>query len=215
MKQEKSTPAVPALHVGSTLRKLRSHGGLRLEDLARRAGFTKGFLSKIENGRATPPIATLMRLAQALAVDPAIFFKAADSNGTSDPNRSVHTSPRGRLKVANASAGPGYSYWALASQRPHKAMEPFLLTVYPQKVDRKKRFEHPGEEFIFVLKGRTEYVVGDETFVLGPGDSLYFDATRPHAPLPKDGPVTFLAMFCAPPRPVNASAKGKASHRNS
>jgi transcriptional regulator with XRE-family HTH domain len=190
-----------SVNLGKTIRVLRSRGGLRLEDLARRAGFTKGFLSKIENGKATPPIATLMRLAQALAVDPAVFFQAARPNGADDPNRTVHVPPQARLSVANAAAGPGYSYWALASGRTHKAMEPFLLTVRPREFDRSKRFEHPGDEFIFVLNGRCDYVVGEETFSLGPGDSLYFDASRPHAPLPKGGPVTFLAIFCAPPRP--------------
>lgn len=202
MKDRKAETSVTPTNVGKTIRQLRSRGGLRLQDLARRAGFTKGFLSKIENGKSSPPIATLMRLAQALAVDPAVFFQAANGNGAADPSRSVHVPPRERLKVANASAGPGYSYWALASQRPHKAMEPFLLTVHPRDVDRKKRFEHPGEEFIFVLKGRADYIVGSETFSLGPGDSLYFDATRPHAPLPKGGPVTFLAIFCAPRRRI-------------
>ena len=64
MKQIKSE-TLP--HIGKTIHALRSRGGLRLEDLARRAGFTKGFLSKIENGKSSPPIATLMRPLQALA----------------------------------------------------------------------------------------------------------------------------------------------------
>ena len=103
------------------------------------------------------------------------------------------------LKVANASAGPGY-YRVLGAGNlcngRTKQWEPFLLTVHPRDVDRKKRFEHPGEEFIFVLSGRADYVVGSETFALGPGDSLiYSDAMRPHAPLPKGGPVTVSGYF--------------------
>jgi mannose-6-phosphate isomerase-like protein (cupin superfamily) len=79
-------------------------------------------------------------------------------------------------------------------------MEPFMLTVHPEHVDPAKVFEHPGEEFIFVMEGSCEYVVGDEKYLLEPGDSLYFDANKPHAPRPKNGPVKFLAIFCAPQR---------------
>jgi len=202
--------------LGALIRDLRTRRGLRLDDVASRSGYTKGFLSKIENGRASPPIATLMRLAQALNVDPAQFFQAGHgANG--DPHATVHVTPEKRTKVENAGAGPGYAYWSLAAQRRHKAMEPFLLTVHPGQLDRKKTFQHPGEEFLFVLEGRMDYVVGGETFTLGPGDSLYFDATRPHAPRPKSGPVTFLAMFYAPPRPAAAEpatrAKGRAKRR--
>ena len=39
---------------------------------------------------------------------------------------------------------------------------------------------HTGEELLFVLAGSLEYIVGSETYLLGPGDSLHFDATRPH-----------------------------------
>lgn len=202
-------PVKPAA-LGQLIRSLRARRGLRLEDVAKRSGYTKGFLSKIENGRALPPIATLMRLAEALNVDPAVFFQA-NGNGASapgDPHASIHVTPERRTKVVNAGAGPGYTYWSLASQRAHKAMEPFLLTVHPGEFDPKKTFQHPGEEFLFVLEGSMDYRVGDETFALGPGDSLYFDSTRPHAPRPKEGPVTFLAMFYAPPRPAaEASAK--------
>ncbi|MCW8129051.1 MAG: helix-turn-helix transcriptional regulator [Planctomycetota bacterium] len=201
-----------AAALGPLIRNLRTRRGLRLEDVAKRSGYTKGFLSKIENGRASPPIATLMRLAEALNVDPTVFFHANGngSNGAgADPHATVHITPDRRTKVLNAGAGPGYTYWSLAAQRTHKAMEPFLLTVHPGEFDPKKTFQHPGEEFLYVLEGAMDYRVGSETFSLGPGDSLYFDSTRPHAPHPKGGPVTFLAMFYAPPRP-EAPAKRRA-----
>ena len=198
----KTGDAAPAtvIHVGEALRRLRGRMGLRIEDIARRAGFTKGFLSKIENGKSSPPIATLMRLADALGVDPSALLQSDSGRNAGDPNASVHVPADARQRIHNAGAGPGYLYWALAAGRAHKAMEPFVLTVHPKEVDRKKTFQHPGEEFIFVLSGRCDYRVGDDVFELNAGDSLYFDARRPHAPYPRGGPVTFIAIFCAPPR---------------
>ena len=204
-----SAEGAAAIHVGVSLRRLRGQMGLRIEDVARRAGFTKGFLSKIENGKSSPPIATLMRLAGALGVDPAALLQSDDGAKSGNANSAVHVPAAARQRVQNAGAGPGYTYWALAAGRAHKAMEPFLLTVHPKEFDPKKTFQHPGEEFIFVLEGRCTYRVGDDIFDLRAGDSLYFDARKPHAPHPKGGPVTFLAMFCAPPRLVRSSRAKK------
>jgi transcriptional regulator with XRE-family HTH domain len=196
-------PPPPAF--AGLLRNLRRQRGLRLDDLGQRAGFTKGFLSKLETGKATPPIATLMRLASALGVEPSALLGSA-GNGT---KRVAHVASGARARVDNAGAGPGYEYWALSAPRAVKAMEPFLLTVKPGQLKRRKRFQHPGEEFIFVLEGRTRYHVGAETFTLERGDSLYFDAEVPHAPEPLGGAVTFLAIFCAPPRPGANTGVGR------
>ncbi|MBE7462135.1 MAG: helix-turn-helix domain-containing protein [Planctomycetes bacterium] len=193
-----STPLSPEM-LGARIRQTRIAQGLRLEDLASRAGFTKGFLSKIENGKASPPIATLLKLAAALGVDATDLLQDDAGGAHDDPHATVHVRPEDRLEIANAAAGPGYQYLSLAARRRLKMMEPFLITVRPEDVDREKTFQHPGEEFIFVVAGETEYRVGDETYHLKQGDSLYFDASKPHAPYPKDVPVTFVAIFCAPP----------------
>jgi quercetin dioxygenase-like cupin family protein len=39
---------------------------------------------------------------------------------------------------------------------------------------------HEGEEFGYVLEGRLKFMIEDQTYSLGPGDSYHFDATRPH-----------------------------------
>ena len=41
-------------------------------------------------------------------------------------------------------------------------------------------FEHEGQEFIFILSGRVNFKVGDQEWVLEPGDSMYFDASLRH-----------------------------------
>ena len=42
-------------------------------------------------------------------------------------------------------------------------------------------FTHDGEEFVYLLSGKLECRLGDDTFVLRPGDSLYFDPSRKHS----------------------------------
>ena len=61
-------PAVEQL-IGSRVGELRAKRGITLEQLAAATGFSKGYLSKIENSRKVPPIGTLSRIAQALSTD--------------------------------------------------------------------------------------------------------------------------------------------------
>jgi len=46
----------------------------------------------------------------------------------------------------------GYDYLALAHKRHHKMMEPFIM-VFPSGSIKDIRFEHEGEEFMFILSG--------------------------------------------------------------
>jgi quercetin dioxygenase-like cupin family protein len=39
---------------------------------------------------------------------------------------------------------------------------------------------HTGQEFVFGLHGQIVYAVADQTFSIGPGDSLLFEAVLPH-----------------------------------
>src|SRR5690606_38958635 len=60
--------------LGRRLRECRLAQGLTLEKLAVKSGFDKGYLSRIENGKKVPPIATLSRLASALDTDISSFL---------------------------------------------------------------------------------------------------------------------------------------------
>jgi quercetin dioxygenase-like cupin family protein len=60
-------------------------------------------------------------------------------------------------------------------------MEPFQVQFEVKKKEDLLFFNHKGEEFVFVLEGQLEFNYEDETFVLEPGDSLYFDSSFPHA----------------------------------
>ena len=61
--------------ISRRLRDLRKARGVTLDELASMTGFTKGYLSKIENGRKVPPIETLSRISTALHAEIAYFLR--------------------------------------------------------------------------------------------------------------------------------------------
>ena len=59
-------------------------------------------------------------------------------------------------------------------------MEPFFIEILPESASRKSPSSHEGEEWIVVLKGSIEIMYGRETYVLGEGDSVYYNSVVPH-----------------------------------
>lgn len=161
--------------IGDHLKALRAARGVTLDQLAAATGLTKGYLSKIQNSRKLPPIATLSRIAQALGTGIGSFFGDILKQGE---GASVVRKGE-RLPVVRGGTAFGYDYVSLAHDRLVKRMEPFVFT-FPSKIDRHVFFDHGGEEFVFILSGRVIFQVGDERWALVKGDSIYFDAAIPH-----------------------------------
>ena len=161
--------------IGQHLKALRAARGMTLARLAAATGLTKSYLSKIQNSRKLPPIATLSRIAQALGTGIGSFFGdiLKQGEGASVVRKSE------RLPVVRGGTAFGYDYVSLAHDRLVKRMEPFVFT-FPSKIDRHVFFDHGGEEFVFILSGKVIFQVGDERWALVKGDSIYFDAAIPH-----------------------------------
>jgi transcriptional regulator with XRE-family HTH domain len=162
------------------LREVRLSKKLTLENLAKLTGFTKGYLSQIENSNQPPPIYTLSRISDALGVDMTELFEQS-SEGTA--YQEITIGRRDHYKLHNRESTPyGYIFEDLAPWKKGKNMEPFFVTVgFDRKIDIQKDFRHDGEEFIYVLEGRLELFFKGESYVLDEGDCAYFDADKPHS----------------------------------
>ena len=176
-----SKPTKVELLLGQRISVLRAAVGFTQDRLAADTGFTKGYLSKIENSKVIPPIGTLVKIAQVLHTDLADLFEDAAPDTSNDAISIVRA--KERESAIRGGSDFGYDYLALAHKRHHKMMEPFIM-VFPSKVDKDIRFEHEGEEFMFILSGKVEFEAvldgRNRTWILSPGDSAYFDSQIPH-----------------------------------
>lgn len=178
--------------LGQHIRGVRLRQGRTLADIGAAAGVTKSLMSKIETGKTSPPVATLMRIAAALGMSVAALIEEGRARGT------VHA-PGGAVKLTPTEKG--YAFAALAAQRVGKLMEPYLFEARRGQV-KPSPLRHPGEEWVYVLTGRMRYRVGATVYLLGPGDSLYFDASDDHDFEPVTATVRFLGVFCAAAAPA-------------
>lgn len=164
--------------IGRRIRDARKSRGLTLEALARESGFTKSYLSKIENARKVPPIASLARICRSLDTKVADLL---DESTPEDHPRRQYSIVRGneRQTVIRGQSAFGYDYKSLVHRLPTQHLEPFLFT-FPERVGEEVFFEHEGEEFLFVISGRVRFFLADEELILDPGDALYFNSTVRH-----------------------------------
>jgi transcriptional regulator with XRE-family HTH domain len=159
-------------------RRVREGQGLTLTDVATTAGISAGMLSRLETGHVTPSLETLIALAKALGVRPALLLQ--EVGGDEEGAQRV---PAGQgLEVVRRGTRRGHTYHLLAAQRgPRKAFEPFLVTL-TDKSELFPGFQHPGTEFIYILAGSLTYRHGSHSYPLAPGDSLSFRGDVPHGP---------------------------------
>lgn len=184
-------------YLGNVIRELRLKDHLTIADVAAQAGISRGMLSKIETGQASTSLDALSRIVQALGVSLAHLFR--HYNIASGGAQLVKSSEA--MEVVRRGTRRGHTYHLLAYDKgPKKSFEPFLITmddaseVFPS-------FEHPGTEFIYMLKGRIEYRHGQQTYVLEPGDSLTFRGDIPHGPERLiELPINFLSVIIYGPQ---------------
>ena len=171
-------PADLASNVGAAIRRLRSAQGLTLSEVAERAKISAAMLSRLETGAVSPSLETVAAVAAALGADLPTLFRGL---GVQASDAQLVRKGEG-LEVVRRGTKRGHTYHLLASDRgPRKSFEPFLVTmddaseVFPS-------FEHPGTEFLYLLKGKIEYRHGKQTYMLEPGDALTFRGDVPHGP---------------------------------
>ena len=175
MEEKKETKEIP---VGEKIKILREQKGLLLKDVADRTGFSTALISQMENHLVSPSLGTLIKLAKALDVKVGDFFGESHE----DPYTIVRKDEQKTVSRFASKEGVkyGYSYGSLGFDLKNRHMEPFIVTLEPATIKTSKTSTHEGEEFIYVLEGEMEVILGNHRDVLYPGDSIYYDSNIPH-----------------------------------
>jgi len=156
--------------LGEKIRLKRIEKAMSLKDLAEASGLTSGFISQIERDLAEPSITSLRKVAEALEV--AVFhFFIEEMN----ENPVVRKHERQPIQFP----GSKVSY-ELLSPDLNRQMETFLGKLEPGGVTCDEPMAHAGEEVIFVLEGEMLIRIGNTTYNLSEGDTIYYYANIPH-----------------------------------
>jgi transcriptional regulator with XRE-family HTH domain len=189
--EKQSEPELAML--GERLFALRSARGWTLEELAERSGLSKPFLSRLESSSRQPSIAAVLTLARVFGVPMGSLF---DSQNADESCIVV------RGKDAAIREGDGVSY-APMSTASRFNLQPIRLVISASRSGT-ERYQHEGEEWVFVLSGRLRLSVGEKQHIIDAGDAAHFDSRLPHRLDALDGKdATIVLVACPIPIAMN------------
>jgi len=161
--------------IGNRIKKLRTERDLTLKQLAKATGFTSGYLSKVENSKKSPPVSTLIVLANYMGIGMDSFFAEKNKKTSFMLTRKKDR----QIMEQDPDFEYNYIYEPLVPDYPNRKMNPYILTVptTPQGINK---FDHKGEELIYLLEGEARFSHGDNLVDMQEGDCVYFDSSYPH-----------------------------------
>ncbi len=182
--------------IGREVRAVRQQLGITVADMAENSGLSVGMLSKIENGMTSPSLTTLQSLSDALGVSISQLLKRFEQE-----RMAVQVKNGEGVSAERRGTRAGHQYQLLGYLGANNSgviCEPYMITLTDES-DVFKTFQHDGVEFLYFLEGSVEYRHADKTFVMEPGDSLFFDADAPHGPTKLiDLPAKYVCIVAYP-----------------
>lgn len=175
--------------IGARLREARTARGMSLRSVAQSLGVSASLISQVETGKTQPSVSTLYALVNHLGIS------LDDVLGVTGPDverRAVTGEPRrlqstGHAAVQRAADNPVLEMengvrWERLAVGPGGPADALLVTYEPGASSsiEGKLMRHAGLEYAYLIEGELTMQLDFETFVLRPGDSVHFDAVRPH-----------------------------------
>jgi len=170
------------------IRELRLHNKMTLKDLAEKTGLSVGFLSQVERGISSMTIVSLSKIAKALGVNlkdlvdvevRKSFVNRKDSQILLRMERSFT------------------NYIRLNGEFDDRKMEPLILRVKPNTIDAEE-CQHEGEEFYYVIKGRAVFLIEDQEYIVGEGESIHYPSRLKHKTLNRENEELVMLNVTVP-----------------
>lgn len=178
--------------ISNKIKSVRKEKSLTLQDIADRAGVTKGLISQIENGRTIPSLLVLIQIIQALEVDFDSFFTELSkfSSGTR-----VFVQRKNEYQKFEKEDALGFDYFRIFTRKmPSSTIDIVLLEIQP---GAKRNFvTTEAFEYKYIISGSVKYVFKDQNVFLNAGDSMLFDGRLTHNPVNEGKiPVKMLVVY--------------------
>lgn len=174
--------------IGERIKMLRQAKSLTQEELATRAGLTKGFISQVERNLTSLSVESLIGILDALDEKPSNFF-----NGAFDEKIVFKFKDRVDLEMEDVKR-----FQILVPAAQNRLMDPALLDL--DAGERTPEEEpHEGEEFGFVVSGGVEIVLGGKPYRVKRGECFYFKATKRHYIVNRRKQKSVLLWVSSPP----------------
>lgn len=166
------------VQITNKLKSIRKDKNLTLQEVAEKAGVTKGLISQIENGRTIPSLLVLIQIIKALETGLDEFFNDLNFYGK-----------EGKILVQRREdyekfekEGVGYEYFRIFTKKINACtIDIVVLEIQPGAV--RDFVQTDAFEYKYMIAGAVQYIFRDQTIDLSEGDSMLFDGRMEHNPV--------------------------------
>lgn len=178
--------------ISNKLKHIRKEKNLTLQDIADRAGVTKGLISQIENSRTIPSLLVLIQIVKALGVGLDEFFNDLSFYGNEGKILVQRGENYQRFEKEPAS---GYEYFRIFTKKVQAStIDIVLLEIQPGAT--RDFVQTDAFEYKYLISGSVKYVFRDQEIELNEGDSMLFDGRIEHNPVNSgDRPARMLVVY--------------------
>lgn len=180
------------VQISNKIKSIRKERSLTLQDVAERAGVTKGLISQIENSRTIPSLLVLIQIIKALEIDLDDFFSELSLHAKETPILVQRKSDYERFEKEPAS---GYEYFRIFTKKVKQStIDIVLLEIQPGS--SRDFVQTEAFEYKYIISGSVRYLFRDQEIILESGDSMLFDGRLEHNPVNEGQvPVQMLVVY--------------------
>ncbi|MCP4352796.1 MAG: cupin domain-containing protein [Desulfobacterales bacterium] len=153
--------------VGKKIKQVRTEKKISLDRVANETGFSTDYLKEIEAGKTIPPVGSLLQISKALEIDSGFFLREQEST------------LKDRVQ-AYTKRTDNYAYNTLTPGAENKHLKAFRVNIEAMQDHKGVGYQHEGEEFVYVLSGEVEVIVGEHVNTLAKDESLHFNSGIKH-----------------------------------
>lgn len=157
--------------IARRIRQWRADSGLTLHELAQRSGVATSTIQKVETLQMVPSVAVLLKIARGLGRSAGDFVA-----GGAPVSRVAHLPAASRQAIESRRM----IVERLSGDLSDVEIELWRVTLQPGASSGGESYAYDGEELITVETGALRVQLGEDRFVLGPGDALHFKADQRH-----------------------------------
>src|ERR1700683_205998 len=154
------------LLIGDKIKSKRTLQNITLEQLAQKAGVSKGLISQIENNRTVPSLPVLFNIIHSLEENLPSFFEDMQDG---DSKSHILVARKGEERHFTKEPVKGFTYKRILTRSIASQATDVVLLELKKKASRRQMIRTDAFECKYVLKGSVEYQIGKEMIVLHEG----------------------------------------------
>jgi quercetin dioxygenase-like cupin family protein len=168
--------------IGLKLAQLRKKRNVTLDELSDKTGLKISHLERIEEGKDFAPVGDILKISRALTINPDELLNLQAEKKKDD------------VKKKEQKREDLYQYTLLTPDVKDKRLRAFRVAIPAHTEHPKVKYQHDGEELIYVLKGEVEVRVGQKKRLLKKDEALLFDSGIKHTLKNKTNKETVLMV---------------------